>query len=40
MLAGVGGFVLGFVFLVLGLSFYLREKVRGGPHGVLTGVSV
>ncbi|XP_027767197.1 class II histocompatibility antigen, B-L beta chain-like, partial [Empidonax traillii] len=26
ILVGVGGFVLGFVFLALGLSFYLREK--------------
>ncbi|XP_050193382.1 class II histocompatibility antigen, B-L beta chain-like [Myiozetetes cayanensis] len=26
ILVGVGGFVLGFVFLVLGLGFYLREK--------------
>ncbi|XP_064496550.1 class II histocompatibility antigen, B-L beta chain-like [Pseudopipra pipra] len=26
ILVGVGGFVLGLVFLVLGLGFYLREK--------------
>ncbi|XP_050190670.1 class II histocompatibility antigen, B-L beta chain-like, partial [Myiozetetes cayanensis] len=26
ILVGVGGFVLGFVFLVVGLGFYLREK--------------
>ncbi|XP_027766386.1 class II histocompatibility antigen, B-L beta chain-like [Empidonax traillii] len=26
ILVGVGGFVLGFVFLALGLGFYLREK--------------
>ncbi|XP_053823911.1 class II histocompatibility antigen, B-L beta chain-like [Vidua chalybeata] len=29
MLTGIGGFVLGFVILVLGLGFYLRKKVRG-----------
>ncbi|NXR90903.1 HB2D protein, partial [Hypocryptadius cinnamomeus] len=28
MLTGIGGSVLGFVFLALGLSFYLRKKVR------------
>ncbi|NXU35976.1 HB2L protein, partial [Drymodes brunneopygia] len=28
MLTGIGGFVLGFVFLVLGLGFYLCKKVR------------
>ncbi|NWV85565.1 HB2L protein, partial [Dasyornis broadbenti] len=28
MLTGIGGFVLGFVFLTLGLSFYLCKKVR------------
>ncbi|NWY22640.1 HB2L protein, partial [Aphelocoma coerulescens] len=28
MLTGIGGFVLGFVFLALGLGFYLRKKVR------------
>ncbi|XP_058279807.1 uncharacterized protein LOC131378721 [Hirundo rustica] len=33
MLMGIGGFVLGFVFLALGLSFYLCKKVRGGPGG-------
>uniref|UniRef100_A0A8U7NXU2 Uncharacterized protein n=1 Tax=Corvus moneduloides TaxID=1196302 RepID=A0A8U7NXU2_CORMO len=33
MLTGIGGFVLGFVFLALGLGFYLRKKVRGGPGG-------
>ncbi|XP_064496743.1 class II histocompatibility antigen, B-L beta chain-like [Pseudopipra pipra] len=34
ILVGVGGFVLGLVFLVLGLGFYLWEKVKGGPHGL------
>ncbi|CAN8178050.1 unnamed protein product [Coccothraustes coccothraustes] len=33
MLTGIGGFVLGFVFLALGLGFYLRKKVRGGAGG-------
>ncbi|NWS02856.1 HB2L protein, partial [Motacilla alba] len=28
MLMGIGGFVLGFVFLALGLGFYLCKKVR------------
>ncbi|NXV69481.1 HB2D protein, partial [Molothrus ater] len=28
MLTGIGGFVLGFVFLALGLGFYVRKKVR------------
>ncbi|XP_064495579.1 class II histocompatibility antigen, B-L beta chain-like [Pseudopipra pipra] len=32
ILVGVGGFVLGLVFLALGLGFYLREKVKGGPQ--------
>uniref|UniRef100_A0A8U7NPS1 Uncharacterized protein n=1 Tax=Corvus moneduloides TaxID=1196302 RepID=A0A8U7NPS1_CORMO len=31
MLTGIGDFVLGFVFLALGLGFYLSKKVRGGP---------
>ncbi|XP_050169346.1 class II histocompatibility antigen, B-L beta chain-like [Myiozetetes cayanensis] len=45
ILVGVGGFVLGLVFLVLGLGFYLREKrlsrrrlqplpVASGPAGI------
>ncbi|XP_027765595.1 class II histocompatibility antigen, B-L beta chain-like [Empidonax traillii] len=29
ILVGVGGFVLGFIFLALGLGFYLWEKVKG-----------
>ncbi|XP_064496749.1 LOW QUALITY PROTEIN: class II histocompatibility antigen, B-L beta chain-like [Pseudopipra pipra] len=33
ILVGVGGFVLGLVFLALGLGFYLREKVKGGSRG-------
>ncbi|XP_027563327.1 class II histocompatibility antigen, B-L beta chain-like, partial [Neopelma chrysocephalum] len=33
ILVGVGGFVLGLVFLALGLGFYLREKVKGSPRG-------
>ncbi|XP_051631450.1 class II histocompatibility antigen, B-L beta chain-like [Manacus candei] len=32
ILVGVGGFVLGLVFLALGLGFYLWEKVKGGPQ--------
>ncbi|NXI30186.1 HB2L protein, partial [Sterrhoptilus dennistouni] len=28
ILMGIGGFVLGFIFLALGLSFYLHKKVR------------
>ncbi|NXO46016.1 HB2L protein, partial [Locustella ochotensis] len=28
MLTGIGGFILGLVFLALGLSFYLHKKVR------------
>ncbi|XP_027597499.2 class II histocompatibility antigen, B-L beta chain-like [Pipra filicauda] len=32
ILVGVGGFVLGLVFLALGLGFYLQEKVKGGPQ--------
>lgn len=31
MLMGNGGFVLGFIFLGLGLSFYLCKKMTGGP---------
>ena len=30
---GIKGFVSGFVFLAMGLSFYLCKKVRGGPEG-------
>uniref|UniRef100_A0A8C8E5B1 Ig-like domain-containing protein n=1 Tax=Otus sunia TaxID=257818 RepID=A0A8C8E5B1_9STRI len=30
MLTGVGGFVLGLIFLVLGLGLYVRKKVSGG----------
>ncbi|KAM4754908.1 HLA class II histocompatibility antigen, DR beta 5 chain-like [Cyanocitta cristata] len=33
MLTGIGGFVLGFIFLGLGLSFYLCKKMTGGPGG-------
>uniref|UniRef100_A0A674HCD5 Ig-like domain-containing protein n=1 Tax=Taeniopygia guttata TaxID=59729 RepID=A0A674HCD5_TAEGU len=33
MLTGIGGFVLGSLFLALGLGFYLRKKVRGGAGG-------
>uniref|UniRef100_A0A8C3UPK0 Ig-like domain-containing protein n=1 Tax=Catharus ustulatus TaxID=91951 RepID=A0A8C3UPK0_CATUS len=33
MLTGIGGFVLGLVFLALGLGFYVRKKVRGGCRG-------
>uniref|UniRef100_A0A8U7NLX4 Uncharacterized protein n=1 Tax=Corvus moneduloides TaxID=1196302 RepID=A0A8U7NLX4_CORMO len=33
MLTGTGGFVLGFVFLVLG--FYLSKQVTGGPGGCI-----
>lgn len=29
MLTGVGGFVLGLIFLALGLFLYMRKKVRG-----------
>uniref|UniRef100_A0A8D0FLP7 Ig-like domain-containing protein n=1 Tax=Strix occidentalis caurina TaxID=311401 RepID=A0A8D0FLP7_STROC len=34
MLTGVGGFVLGLIFLVLGLGLYVRKKVSGGTLGV------
>uniref|UniRef100_A0A8C3NGD4 Uncharacterized protein n=1 Tax=Geospiza parvula TaxID=87175 RepID=A0A8C3NGD4_GEOPR len=37
MLTGIGGFVLGFVFLALGLGFHLSKKVRGGSQGTLLG---
>ncbi|NWX53066.1 HB2L protein, partial [Steatornis caripensis] len=30
MLTGVGGFVLGLIFLALGLFLYVRKKVSGG----------
>ncbi|XP_074386172.1 class II histocompatibility antigen, B-L beta chain-like [Zonotrichia albicollis] len=33
MLTGIGGFVLGLVFLALGLGFSLRKKVREGAGG-------
>ncbi|NXF14040.1 HB2L protein, partial [Smithornis capensis] len=33
MLTGIGGFVLGSVFLAVGLGFYLYQKVRGCPRG-------
>ena len=33
VLMGIKGFVSGFVFLALGLSFYLCKKVSGGPGG-------
>lgn len=29
MLTGVGGFVLGLIFLALGLFLYMRKKVSG-----------
>ncbi|NXV01020.1 HB2L protein, partial [Cettia cetti] len=32
-LTGIGGFVLGSVFLALGLGFYVRKKVSGGSRG-------
>lgn len=41
MLTGVGGFVLGLIFLALGLFLYMRKKVRavgrlgGGSLGCL-----
>uniref|UniRef100_A0A8C3K614 Ig-like domain-containing protein n=1 Tax=Calidris pygmaea TaxID=425635 RepID=A0A8C3K614_9CHAR len=33
MLTGVGGFVLGLIFLALGLFLYMRKKVRGRESG-------
>ncbi|KAL9822864.1 class II histocompatibility antigen, B-L beta chain-like [Geothlypis trichas] len=39
MLTGVGGLVLGFVFLALGLGFSLRKKVRAGAGGGLPPVA-
>ncbi|XP_039246077.1 class II histocompatibility antigen, B-L beta chain-like, partial [Pipra filicauda] len=36
ILVGVGGFVLGLVFLALGLGFYLWEKIKGGSSAVLS----
>ncbi|XP_074666640.1 class II histocompatibility antigen, B-L beta chain-like isoform X5 [Strix aluco] len=33
MLTGVGGFVLGLIFLALGLGLYVRKKVSGGTLG-------
>ncbi|NXF14168.1 HB2L protein, partial [Smithornis capensis] len=33
MLTGIGGFVLGSVFLAVGLGFYLYQKVKEGPRG-------
>ncbi|XP_058279809.1 class II histocompatibility antigen, B-L beta chain-like [Hirundo rustica] len=33
MLTGIGGFLLGFVFLALGFGFYLCKKVRVGSRG-------
>ncbi|NXL12804.1 HB2L protein, partial [Mesembrinibis cayennensis] len=33
MLTGVGGFVLGLIFLALGLFLYVRKKVSGGDAG-------
>uniref|UniRef100_A0A8C3QKD5 Ig-like domain-containing protein n=1 Tax=Cyanoderma ruficeps TaxID=181631 RepID=A0A8C3QKD5_9PASS len=35
ILMGIGGFMLGFTFLALGLGFYLCKKVRGVP-GVMS----
>ncbi|XP_063037653.1 class II histocompatibility antigen, B-L beta chain-like [Melospiza melodia melodia] len=39
MLTGIGGFVLGFVFLALGLGFSLRKKVRAGAGGGVPAVA-
>ncbi|XP_066427300.1 class II histocompatibility antigen, B-L beta chain-like [Molothrus aeneus] len=39
MLTGIGGFVLGFVFLALGLGFYVRKKVRAGAGGGVPAVA-
>uniref|UniRef100_A0A8C0GVB3 Ig-like domain-containing protein n=1 Tax=Chelonoidis abingdonii TaxID=106734 RepID=A0A8C0GVB3_CHEAB len=40
MLTGVGGFMLGLIFLAPGLLIYLKnkkgERLRAGPHGVRT----
>ncbi|XP_068856217.1 serine/threonine-protein kinase PAK 3-like, partial [Aphelocoma coerulescens] len=38
MLMGIGGFVLGFVFLTLGFGFYLHKQMMGGrPGSILPG---
>ncbi|XP_071312305.1 class II histocompatibility antigen, B-L beta chain-like [Agelaius tricolor] len=39
MLTGIGGFVLGFVFLALGLGFYVCKKVRAGAGGGVPAVA-
>ncbi|XP_074385873.1 class II histocompatibility antigen, B-L beta chain-like [Zonotrichia albicollis] len=39
ILMGIGGFVLGFVFLALGLGFSLRKKVRAGAGGGVSAVA-
>ncbi|XP_074386168.1 class II histocompatibility antigen, B-L beta chain-like [Zonotrichia albicollis] len=39
ILMGIGGFVLGLVFLVLGLGFSLRKKVRAGAGGGVPAVA-
>uniref|UniRef100_A0A8C3MHZ4 Ig-like domain-containing protein n=1 Tax=Geospiza parvula TaxID=87175 RepID=A0A8C3MHZ4_GEOPR len=39
MLTGIGGFVLGLVFLALGLGFYVRKKVRAGAGGGVPAVA-
>ncbi|XP_036261438.1 class II histocompatibility antigen, B-L beta chain-like [Molothrus ater] len=39
MLTGIRGFVLGFVFLALGLGFYVRKKVRAGAGGGVPAVA-
>ncbi|XP_074385903.1 LOW QUALITY PROTEIN: SLA class II histocompatibility antigen, DQ haplotype C beta chain-like [Zonotrichia albicollis] len=39
ILMGIGGFVLGFVFLALGLGFSLRKKVRAGAGGGVPAVA-
>ncbi|XP_063037658.1 class II histocompatibility antigen, B-L beta chain-like [Melospiza melodia melodia] len=39
MLTGIGGFILGFVFLALGLGFSLRKKVRAGAGGGVPAVA-
>ncbi|KAM6993451.1 LOW QUALITY PROTEIN: DLA class II histocompatibility antigen, DR-1 beta chain-like [Passerculus sandwichensis] len=39
MLTGIGGLVLGSVFLALGLGFYVRKKVRAGAGGGVAAVA-
>ncbi|XP_054150859.1 class II histocompatibility antigen, B-L beta chain-like [Melozone crissalis] len=39
MLTGIGGLVLGSVFVALGLGFYVRKKVRAGAGGGVAAVA-